>query len=375
MAARVEIRPEMLTWAIARAGFDLPEFAEKNPKVVEWIEGEKQPTVKQLESFSKKVYLPFGYLFLPEPPTEELPIPYFRSNGGDSDQIHINVYDTILNIRQRQEWLKDYLKENEFRELDYVGRFDGNSDAQTIVADIRKELKLDEHWASRFATWDEARKHLSKTIESIGVVVVFNGVVENNTHRPIPVEECRGFVLVDNIAPFMFVNNSDWKSAQMFTLVHELAHIWTGESAGFDFKNFLPANDPIEILCDKVAAEFLVPQKAFLEMYTPQKGYQAIARHFKVSEIVVARRALDLGAITKNEFFTFYNEYSQREFIKKENQGNGGDFFATANWRVSLSFAAHVRNALNTGQLLYRDAYRLTNLKGDTFSKFLETQL
>jgi Zn-dependent peptidase ImmA (M78 family) len=374
MATRIEVQPDILTWAIARAGFDLPVFAEKNPNVAEWIEGKKLPTVKQLESFSKKVYIPFGYLFLPEPPTEELPIPYFRSNGGD-EKIHINVYDTILNIRQRQEWLKDYLKDNEFKELDYVGRFDEHADAETIVADIRKELNLDEHWASRFATWDEARKHLSNTIENIGVMVVFNGVVENNTHRPIPVEECRGFVLVDKIAPFMFVNNSDWKSAQMFTIIHELAHIWTGKSAGFDFKNFLPANDPIEILCDKVAAEFLVPKRAFLEMYTPKRGYNAIARHFKVSEIVVARRALDLGAITKNEFFTFYNEYSQREFIKKENLGSGGNFFATANWRVSLSFAAHVSNALKNGQLLYRDAYRLTNLKGDTFSKFISTQL
>jgi Zn-dependent peptidase ImmA (M78 family) len=375
MATRVDIRPEMLTWAITRAGFDLPKFEEKNPKVAAWIDGKVQPTVKQLESFSKKVFIPFGYLLLPEPPKEELPIPYFRSNGGDTDKIHINVFDTILNIRQRQEWLKDYLKDNEFKKLEFVGRFNENSSVADIVADIRKELGLDEQWASKFATWEEARKHLSNTIESIGIVMVFNGVVENNTHRPIPVDECRGFVLVDEFAPFMFVNNSDWKSAQMFTIIHELAHIWTGDSAGFDLKNFLPANDPIELLCDKVAAEFLVPRRSFLEMYSPKKGYKAIARNFKVSEIVVARRALDLGEISKGDFFKFYNEYSQREFKKKENQGSGGDFFATANWRVSLSFAAHVKNALNNGQLLYRDAYRLTNLKGDTFSKFLSTQL
>jgi len=375
MPARIDVRPEILIWAIARAGFELPEFVDKDPRVYDWIEGEKKPTVKQLEGFSKKVFIPFGYLLLPEPPEEDLPIPYFRSNGGSTDKIHINVYDTIMNIQQRQEWLKDYLKDNEFEELNYVGRFEESSDVQAIVDDIRKELNLDEHWASRFATWDEAKNHLANTIESIGIITVFNGIVENNTHRPIPVEECRGFVLVDKIAPFMFINNGDWKSAQMFTIFHELAHIWTGQSAGFDFRKFLPADDPIEILCDKVAAEFLVPRASFNEMYSPAKGYQVIAKHFKVSEIVVARRALDLSRITKNQFFAFYEEYSQREFRKKEKQGSGGDFFATAKKRVSLSFAAHIRNAINNGQLLYRDAYRLTNLKGDTFSKFLNTQL
>ncbi len=55
----------------------------------------------------------------------------------------------------------------------------------------------------------------------------------------------------------MFINNSDGKAAQMFTISHELAHIWTGHSAGFDFRELLPANDPVELLCDKVAAEFL----------------------------------------------------------------------------------------------------------------------
>lgn len=375
MPARIEVRPEMLTWAITRAGFGLPEFVDKNPRVSDWIEGKKQPTVKQLEDFSKKVYIPFGFLLLPTPPNEELPIPYFRSNGGSTDKIHINVYDTILNIQQRQEWLKDYLKDNEFKELDYVGKFKGSFDVEEIVTDIRRVLKLDEHWASRFKTWDEAKNHLSDTIEGIGIVTVFNGVVENNTHRPIPVNECRGFVLVDKIAPFMFINNSDWKSAQMFTIIHELAHIWTGQSACFDFRKFLPADDPIEKLCDKVAAEFLVPKAAFEEMFSTKKGYNPIARHFKVSEIVVARRALDLGVISKKQFFAFYAEYSDREFKKKENQGSGGDFFATAKKRVSLSFAAHVKNAVNNGQLLYRDAYRLTNLKGDTFSKFITTHL
>jgi len=193
-------------------------------------------------------------------------------------------------------------------------------------------------------------------------------VVENNTSRPIAVDECRGFVLVDEVAPFMFVNNADGKAAQMFTIVHELAHIWTGQSAGFDFRTLQPADDPNERLCDQVAAEFLVPETAFTEIWNEYRNTKQVSRHFKVSEIVIARRALDMGFISKADFFAFYNEYHNREFAKK--QSPGGDFYATARKRLSVTFATHVHQAVKTGQLLYRDAYKLTSMKGDTFNTF-----
>ncbi|MBU1370067.1 MAG: ImmA/IrrE family metallo-endopeptidase, partial [Bacteroidetes bacterium] len=267
MRNEVNVNNNMLTWAITRAGYDMPAFAEKFPKILEWLEGQKKPTVKQLEAFSKKVYLPFGYLFLPQPPQERLPIPFFRTNGNQVDQISINVYDAILLLQQRQDWLKNYLIDNDFQPLSYVGKFRNNNNVNAIVADMRQTLQLPENWASQFKNWQEAQDHLIIHIEDKGIITTFNGIVENNTHRPIPVDECRGFVLVDEYAPFMFVNNSDFKSAQMFTIVHELAHIWTGHSAGFDFRRLQPASDPIEILCDKVAAEFLVPAFEFNEVW------------------------------------------------------------------------------------------------------------
>jgi Zn-dependent peptidase ImmA (M78 family) len=193
--------------------------------------------------------------------------------------------------------------------------------------------------------------------------------------RKIPVDECRGFVLVDDLAPFMFINNADYKSAQMFTIVHELAHIWTGNSAGFDFRKLQPANDPIEKLCDQVAAEFLVPERVFNDSWRKNPNTRILARNFKVSEIVVARRALDTGMWTKKEFFKFYENYRNREFVKKEKQSSGGDFYATAKKRLSITFASHVNQAVKTGQLLYRDAYKLTSMKGDTFDKFFSKHL
>lgn len=370
MRTEVNVNVNMLTWAIARAGYDLQDFAIKVPSILDWIHGEKKPTVRQLEEFSKKVYLPFGYFFLPEPPQEKLPIPFFRTTNTQATQVSVNVYDTILLLQQRQDWLREYLKESEFEKLNFVGKFRSSNNVQEIVADMRSSLKLSENWASHYKTWQDALESLIRHIEDIGIITVFNGIVENNTHRSISVEECRGFVLVDEMAPFMFINNSDGKAAQMFTIVHELAHIWTGQSAGFDFRKLEAANDPNERLCDKIAAEFLVPQLAFNDAWNSNPSIKTVARLFKVSEIVIARRALDLGKITKPDFWEFYDEYTNREFVRKESQSSGGDFYATTRKRLGLAFSAHINNAVKSGKLLYRDAYKLTSLKGDTFQTY-----
>jgi Zn-dependent peptidase ImmA (M78 family) len=371
MSIHVDISPSMITWAIRRAGFTLEDFAARLPKVIDWINNKKKPTLKQLEDFSYKVHVPFGYLFLDTPPADQLPIPYFRTGDSDDNTVSLNLFDTILLIQRRQEWLSQYLQEGGIQPLRYVGKYNVRSSVQEIVADIRSTLGLSLNWARQFATWEEALGKLSERIEESGIVITFNSVVENNTHRPITVEECRGFVLVDAHAPFMFINAADGKAAQMFTIVHELAHIWTGKSAGFDFKQLLPANDPIEKLCDQVAAEFLVPQALFIQEWATTKDFRNLARRFKVSPIVIARRALDLKKVTRKEFFDFYNAYINQVQEKKDNQSGGGDFYVTQKRRLSLRFTALVDRAVKEDRLLYRDAYRLTGLKGDTYQNFV----
>jgi Zn-dependent peptidase ImmA (M78 family) len=371
MRTEVNINIDMITWAINRAGLDLSDFMIKFPNIEKWLQAKKSPTVKQLEKFSHKVHLPFGYLFLQEPPEEKLPIPFFRTNSTDDKKVSVNVYDTILLMQQRQNWLRDYLKDNEYENLDFVGKFKGKDDYLQIAADIRKTIGLEYEWANSLRTWEEALEYLTSKIEESGIIVVFNGVVENNTQRPIKVEECRGFVLVDDIAPLMFINAADSKAAQLFTIVHELAHIWMGQSAGFDFRQLMPANNPIEILCDKIAAEFLVPEESFNRIWQAKKDIIQTARYFKVSPIVAGRRALDLGKITKIEFFDFYNEYKKQYQIRKDKQSGGGDFYATTKKRLSMKYAYYINQAVKTNKLLYRDAYKLTGLKGDTYQTFI----
>lgn len=371
MSAGININVGMLNWAILRAGIRPDELVSTLPKVSGWLNKTSQPTIKQLEEFANKVHVPFGYLFLPGPPKESLPIPFFRTTGKRSSLISLDLFDTLMSVQRRQDWLVEYLGEQGAEPLPFAERFTAKNSYQTIVKDIRETLDLRTDWVMDLATYEESLSLIAHKIEEIGITVIFNGIVENNTHRALKVDECRGFVLMHKLAPFLFVNAADSKGAQLFTIVHELAHIWLGKSAGFDFEKLLPADDPVELLCDQVAAEFLVPQELFEAEWKRNKNIDAIARRFKVSRLVTARRALDLQKISKREFYLYYNTYTAYEHKKKKDSEGGGNFYATQRKRVGRRFALYVYNAVKENKLSYMEAYRMTGLNGKTYSRFM----
>jgi Zn-dependent peptidase ImmA (M78 family) len=375
MGPRIAIKAEQIIWAITRAGYDVQEFLRKSPRVEAWLEQEKKPTVRQLEAFSRQVHVPFGYLLLDQPPEESLPIPFFRSQKPASTDISLHVADTVRMLKRRQDWLVDYLEESGADPLPFVGANTHRDPIEKVVRAIRSHLGLAEDWARTQRSYAAALNLFSQKIEELRVIVTFNSIVGNNTRRPIPVEECRGLVLVHPLAPFLFVNSADAKSAQIFTLAHELAHIWLGKSAGFDLAGWQPAADPVERFCDGVAAELLVPKKLFLDRWKEKPDFKQLARQFKVSPIVIARRALDLKLVSRKDFFSFYNDYSRRLKNLPKKSGGGGDFYATARKRISPTFAGYINAAVRQESLLHREAYQLTGLKGDTYANFMDKLL
>lgn len=372
MKLEIKINNDILIWAIERAGLNLEQLSRKIPAINYWLVGKKNPTLNQLKTLARILHIPFGYFFLESPPEEAVPIPFFRTIRSEGHKISLNVYDEILILQQRQRWLVEYLKENEYEKLDFVGKFKGTDNIQSIVQNIREVLNLPENWASELSSWEKAKEILTQKIEDAGMIVTFSSIVGNNTHRKIEVEECRGFVLVDEYAPFMFINSADSKSAQIFTLAHELAHIWIGESAGFDFRYLQPAENPTEILCDKIAAEFLVPEKSLRNVLNDEPDIKQLAHRFKVSQIVIARRLLDLGKISREEFFKFYDEYIKRDFQKREEKEEGGDFYKTQLKRLSVRFLSFVNQAVLENKILIRDAYTLTGMRGSTYQKLMK---
>jgi Zn-dependent peptidase ImmA (M78 family) len=371
--ARVDVSPDILKWAAHRAGKE-DTIQEEFPGWIKWINKQIQPTFKQLESVAKATSTPLGFFFLSQPPQEKLPIPHYRTIDDRGTKIPSpNLLETVQSMQRRQEWMHDYLVEREHEALDFVGVESIKQTPFNIAKGIRKKLGLEHGWAANCPTWIEALSMLLHKIEDIGILVVVNGIVGNNTHRKLDVDEFRGFVLVDKYAPLIFVNNADSKAAQMFTLAHELAHIWLGVSAAFDLQELQPADNETEKICNSVAAEFLVPETELKEYWDKvrmdNERFNLLARRFKVSEVVAARRTLDLGLISWNEFFDFYhNRYLVG--LKEAPGAAGGNFYYNQPFRVGRRFAEAVISATTEGKLLYQEAYRLTGLKGKTFANF-----
>lgn len=370
---RVNISKDRYLWAIQRACLTLEDYIKSHPRIalLEWINGEKQPTTKQLEDFAKSVNVPFGYLLLEKTPTESIPFPVFRGDAGKHDHFDLNVYDTVNNIQQRQDWLEEYIRENNIETCKFVGKATLNMPITEAVNILREVLNLNKKWAFDYAATSLAINKLTEKLEEAGVFVAYNGIVANNTHRKLKVSECRGFALVNKIAPYIFVNSSDSPKAQLFTLIHEAAHILQGVSAGHAETNNLSDNET-ENWCDKVAAEFLVPKEEIEKIW--DGNLEALSKKFKVSELVIARRAHDLNLMSDKDYQIFWNEYINRVPIQKI-KSTGGSFYRTSTKRVGRLFAIHVRNAIESRQLSYVQAYRLTGLYGKTYNEFMKNHI
>lgn len=376
--ATVAIRPELIIWARDRAGLTDDAMTKRFRRFNEWLSGEAQPTLRQLESLAGMTYTPLGYFFLSEPPDERLPIPDFRTlRDKPVLRPSPNLLETVQRMQRRQNWMREFLIEEREDALQFVGSVALNASVLQVAASIRQVLGIGESWASEQPSWTEALTSLREAAERAGMLLVISSVVGNNNHRKLSTDEFRGFVLRDEYAPLIFVNGADFKSAQMFTMAHELAHVWLGESGVFNLRVFEPTDHEVEIFCNRVAAEFLIPERelrpAWQDAQRTEEPFQTIARQFKVSTIVAARRLRDLGFMSRERFFEFYEEYLVDERRKKEKKADGGDFYNTQNVRVGKRFASAVIRAAKEGRLLYRDAYALTGLYGNTFDKYAES--
>lgn len=371
---RVSVNPELLCWARERAVITQEELVDKFKKLPQWETGEMQPTLKQLEAFARAVHVPFGYLFLSEPPEERLPIADFRT-VADTEKAAASpdLIDTLYTMQQRQAWLREHLVENGAEPLTFAASARLADDPAAVGREMRRMLGLEDGWAAGVRTWQDAVNELRRMIENLGVMAVINGVVGNNTHRRLNVAEFRGFALTDQYAPLIFVNGADAKSAQMFTLAHELAHIWLGEAGLSGFEKLLPGGTDVEDWCNQAAAEFLVPSQEFrnywMRISRDQHPFDTIARSFKVSPVVAARRAMDLNLVGRSAFFDFYEHYINRDHREGATQ-SGGDFYNNQNARVGKFFATHVMRAAMEGQIGFREAYELTGLRGGTFQDY-----
>jgi Zn-dependent peptidase ImmA (M78 family)/transcriptional regulator with XRE-family HTH domain len=373
---RVAIRPDLLRWARERAGLHDPEnLARRFPKLAEWESGEAQPTLKQLDQFARAVHVPVGYLFLPAPPEEPLPIPDFRTmEGREVRQASPDLLDMLYACQERQAWYREFAVTTRQPETAFVGSVTLNSSPEAVATVMAETLDFDLSARAECRTWEEALRLFITQADQIGVLVMVSGVVLSNNRRALDPEEFRGFALADPRAPLVFINGADTKSGQMFTLAHELAHLWLGSSAVSDV-TAAPASGyrSEEVWSNRVAAELLAPLAVVRNELRPDEALQAtlqrLARRFKVSTLVILRRLLDAGYITRTQFNAAWETERQRLREMAERTAGGGDFYRTTLSRVSRRFARALVESTLEGYTLYRDAFRMLGVaKTETFN-------
>ena len=368
------VNPELLRWARERSGIAREDLALKFKKLPEWEDGTTQPTLKQVEDFAHSVHVPVGYLFLAKPPEEAVPIPDFRTLTGRAvTRPSPNLLDTIYICQERQNWYRDFVRAAHQPELDFVGTATVETSPKTVAAKMRETLGFDLAARQSCPTWEHALRLFIREADKAGVLVMVSGVVGSNNSRPLNTAEFRGFALSDPLAPLIFVNGADTKAAQMFTIAHELAHIWLGTSA---LSNLSAVSGPgfrrEEVWCNAVAAELLVPLaglKSNLQQDEPLSDtLSRLAKTFKVSSLVILRRLLDAHWISQDRFDAGWKMEVKRLQTLAQGGSGGGDFYRTTLARVGHRFARALFVSTLEGQTLYRDAFGMLGIsKTETF--------
>ncbi|MEE9392514.1 MAG: ImmA/IrrE family metallo-endopeptidase [Planctomycetota bacterium] len=374
---RVAIKPELLQWARGRSGLSIDALRQRFPKVEAWESGVLHPTLKQLEAFAKATFTPVGFLFLDEAPVESVPIPDFRTVANvHMGQPSPDLLDTIYLCQQRQDWYRDFAGAVGDEPLEFVGSARSKDDVVKTAATIRSALCFDLEERRLTPTWTDALRRFIGQADALGILIMVSGVVGSNNRRKLDPQEFRGFALADSLAPLVFINGADSKAAQMFTLAHEIAHIWLGQSAVSDAEALSIPDDAIEKWCNQVAAELLVPLKAIREEYNSEielgEEINRLARRFKVSTLVVLRRIHDAGGLNSTAYWKAYHDELDR--IRALPAGTGGNFYLTLGARAGKTFARALVVSTLEGRTSYTEAFRLLGFKKmATFQKLGQT--
>ena len=366
MADLAYINPKMLSRAQERAEVSVEELSGVTgaapEKIQRWLTGQDKPTFMQAQKLADQLYIPFGYLFLPYPPDESVPLPDLRtvSDRGIQVKISVNLRDTIVAVVLRQEWYKEYLKEQDAPVLTFIGSVSMDSPPEK-VAEVIKAFLFPDGVDPGAMTWEEYQRRIIHSAENAGILVMRSGIVDSNTHRPLSVKEFRGFAISDPLAPVIFINLTDAPSARLFTLIHELTHLWIGVS-GISSVGVHDEHNT-EKFCNQVAGDFLMPgadtRALWKPEHTTEENVAALARCFHVSRYVVVRRAYDLQLVMYEDYRRYY-----LSLLKDYRASEAGpdEFYAVIQDRNSLPFCRAVLDEALSGRVLLRDAGRLLGI-------------
>ena len=374
MTVRVDVAPSVLSWALDVTGAD-EEKLHRRFKVDQWLAAEILPTLKQLQDFAKAVGVPFGYLLLPQPPVWTLPVPDFREGFEGAPTPSANLVAVLGQSQRRQAWYRDYALALGAEPLDFVG---SAKTLDPIEAAARIRSALDFEVSTRRGTWADTRKALLRSFEALGGLTVATSMVENNTRRPLDEKEFRGFALVDDLAPLVFVNTHQTLNGQIFTVAHEFAHVWRGASGIGNEDPRADGQSEIERWCNAVASEVLVPKADLASRHTRvasaplTEALDALAHDFRCGTLVVLQALHRTGVRRIDNYANAYDaEVARLRRLSAAGEGGGGDHYNNQPFRVGERLSrALIADALE-GRTTIDEALRLMSVKSlSTFDEY-----
>lgn len=354
MVERFEVNPDVLKFYIVQSRIPLEIIRTKEKDIDLYLSGEKKPTFNQLSSIAKRLNTPAGLLLLQKPIENQITDLDFRTVDSDHlDGFSSELTDTINEMKMKQ----DFLREEVENELPFVGKFTIDADYMDVANSIRETINISIDYFENIK--EEPFSYLRKKINEVGVFIFLNGKVKDNTHRPLDLKEFRGFVLSDKKAPIIFINQTDSRNGQTFTLIHELVHLFLNENEIFNVietKDY--SYDPVEYFVNKVTAELLVPKKSILNETSREIG--ELSKKYGVSKFVITRRLYDLKVITKEQYDSLILELNKElENIPKKRASSSGNYNNNLKYRMDKPFVSYIENAINSSKISYTDAFNL----------------
>lgn len=369
------VNPQILVWARESAGFDVAAASKKlavaDTKTSSAIEklnayeaGQRAPSRSLLVRMAKQYRRPLLTFYLSEPPRPGNRGEDFRTLTHDVDPSQNALVDALIrNVRARQEIVKDALVSAQEREaLAFVDSYDISAGTQGLVEKIQQSIGFDRDQYRQFRTQAEAFKYLRTCVEGTGVFTLLLGNLGSH-HTNLSTEAFRGFALSDKIAPFVVINDQDAKAAWSVTLLHEVAHLWLGETgiSGGTYER------GIEKFCNEVASEILVPEielkvrfdyGALSDQESSINEIDDLAAKWKVSSRLVAFRLLRQKAINQQQyeqlgkiFFERWQAERKKRKAKDRSSDSHPSYYTIKRHRVGTALVDVSERLLRSGEL------------------------
>lgn len=376
---RVEIVPSVLIWAQGRSGRTHDDFHAHFTGWDDWTSGRAMPTIHQVEQIARFAHLPFGILFLPEPPSLPLPIPDYRNGPRDgADVPSLDLLEVLQTSIRRQDWYRDFAD----RAGVQPAAFDQHTTDAPVGSTARKALRDLEYGVEdrRRLTREAARNHLRRAFERLGGLVIFSGMVANDNHRMLTRAEFRGFTLADEVAPLIFVNtHDDTLAGQIFTFFHEYGHVLCRRSGVSDEDPAEEPTDQLERWCNAFAAEALAPVADLdVEFHgeSTARELDRLANRYLCSTLVVLLQLRRAGLVPSAGFDRLYADEARRveQLARMQPSREGGNFYLNQPFRVGEKLSRSVLSDVRAGRTSFVEAYQVLGLRSaDQLAKYAQS--